>query len=304
MLSARCACTTERPFPRNMWFDQESQTAERASAVYRLPGLSIKAAAVVVELAEQAFPDWNRRIGRPKALALVDALRLCLCRLRRNATYQDLHEDFAVATTTAWDYHQRMVAFLADVLGTTDAELPTLLTGRIFLIDGTLIPTVNWRHRKDLLSGKHRKHGMNAQLFVDVHGRIIAVSRAFPGSWHDIHCLRAAGWVDLLKDIGQAIGDGGYQGEPDTITTPIKKKAGIDLTDQQKKFNTAFARIRVGVEWGVGHAKNWRILATRYRSDLTRIDTDIQATIGLQKLNEKYSGRRLTFERINTAVSE
>ena len=31
-------------------------------------------------------------------------------------------------------------------------------------------------HGKDLLSGKHRKYGTNVQLFVDVHGRIIAVS--------------------------------------------------------------------------------------------------------------------------------
>jgi hypothetical protein len=53
----------------------------------------------------------------------------------------------------------------------------------------------------------------------------------------------------------------------------------------------------------VAHAKNWRILATRYRSDLERIDTDIQATIGLQKLNEELAGRRLMFKRIKAAVS-
>jgi DDE superfamily endonuclease len=272
--------------------------------VYRLPGLSIKAAAVVVELAEEEFGDWTRMVGRPKALTLVEALRLSLCRLRRNATYNDLHEDFAIGTTTAWEYHQRMVAFLAEVLGSTDADLPALLTGRIFLIDGTLVPTFNWRHRKDLLSGKHRKHGVNLQLFVDVHGRIIAVSPAFPGSWHDIHCLREAGWVDLLTRIGHAIGDGGYHGEPDAVNTPIKKKPNIELTDHQREFNTTFAKIRVGVEWGIAHAKNWRILATRYRSDLHRIDTDVQATIGLQKLNEEFTERRLTFKRIKTAVSE
>ncbi len=74
--------------------------------MYRLPGLSKKAAAVVVGLAEEEFPDWTRGVGRPKALTLVEALRLTLCRLRRNATYNDLHEDFAIGTTTAWDYHQ------------------------------------------------------------------------------------------------------------------------------------------------------------------------------------------------------
>ena len=159
-------------------------------------------------------------------------------------------------------------------------------------------------HGKDLLSGKHRKYGTNVQLFVDVHGRIIAVSRAFPGSWHDIHVLRESGWVELLNDVGPALGDGGYKGEPAAVNTPNKKKRGIELTDNQKEFNTAFARIRVAVEWGVGHAKNWRILTTRYRSDLERIDMDIQAAIGLQKLNEKYSGRKLTFDRIKLTVTE
>src|SRR5436309_1007833 len=107
-----------------------------------------------------------------------------------------------------------MVAFLADLLATTDADLPALLTGRILLIDGTLVPTANCRHRTDLLSGKHRRHGVNLQLFIDVHGRIIAVSPAFPGSWHDIHCLREAGWVELLEQTGRALADLGYEGEP------------------------------------------------------------------------------------------
>ena len=64
------------------------------------------------------------------------------------------------------------------------------------------------------------------------------------------------------------------------------------------------AKIRVPVEWGIAHTKNWRILATRYRSDLARIDIDVQAVIGLEKLNEQHSGRPLTFQRIKNAVSE
>jgi hypothetical protein len=272
--------------------------------VYLFPGLSRRAAAVLVELAERAFPNWHRETGRPKALTLVEALRLCLCRLRRNATYNDLHEDFAVAASTAWAHHQTIVAFPAETLGTTDEELPAPLTGKIVLVDGTLIPTFNWRHRNDLLSGKHRRTGMNVQLFVDVHGRIIAAGRAFPGSWHDIHCLREAGWVTLLQNLTPAAGDTGYIGEPEAVLTPIKKKPGTDLTAEQREFNTVYARLRVPVEWGVGHAKNWRILSTRYRSDLERLDTDLQAAIGLQKLNEELTERRLTFNRIKETVSK
>ncbi|MEX5712531.1 transposase family protein, partial [Parafrankia sp. FMc6] len=250
---------------------------ERALPVYRLPGLSRKATPVVVELAEQEFPDWHKPVGRPKELSLVDALRLTLCRLRRNATYNDLSEDFGVSVATAWDYHQKMVAFLAEVLGCADeAGLSLLVEGTVCLVDGTLVPTFNWRHRKDLLSGKHRRHGVNVQLLVDLHGRIIRASRAFPGSWHDVHCFREAGWAEIVKRSGGSLGDLGYEGAPD-VRTPIKKKPGTPLEDWQRQLNTQFAKVRVAVEWGVGHAKNWRILTSRYRSDLSRIDADIQA---------------------------
>ena len=52
------------------------------------------------------------------------------------------------------------------------------------------------------------------------------------------------------------------------------------------------------MEWAIAHLENWRILATRYRSDLSRIDTDIQAVAGLQKLNEAHAERRRAFDRI------
>ncbi|MGH3504419.1 MAG: hypothetical protein ACRDQA_26505 [Nocardioidaceae bacterium] len=56
----------------------------------KLPGLSLRAAAVVVDLAEDHFGDWRPATGRPKKLTLVAALDLTLRRLRRNATYHDL----------------------------------------------------------------------------------------------------------------------------------------------------------------------------------------------------------------------
>jgi hypothetical protein len=260
----------------------------------------------VVELAEQEFPDWNKPVGRPKKLSLLQALRLTLSRLRRNATYQDLHEDFDIGRSTAWDYYQDMVDFLADTFGCTDEKaLRMLLEGKICLIDGTLVPTFNWKHRKDLLSGKHRRHGVNVQLFVDVHGRLIGASRAFPGSWHDIHCFREAGWVDLASHAGGGVGVGdlGYEGEPGAVRTPTKKKPGQELSDAERRRNTQFAKIRVAVEWGVGHMKNWRIMTTRHRSDLSRVDADIQAAVGLQVLNEQFAERRLTFDRVKKAIA-
>jgi DDE superfamily endonuclease/Helix-turn-helix of DDE superfamily endonuclease len=266
--------------------------------------MSNRATVMLMRLALEWFPAWSPERGRPRVLNLEQALRLSLMRLRRNATYQDLQEDFGIAASTAWEYHQQMAAFLADVLGTDDADLPTLLAGRVFLVDGTLVPTFHWRHRSDLLSGKHRRRGMNVQVLVDVHGRLINASAAFPGSWHDIHALRESGWLSHFAAAAKALGDTGYIGEGDHVAIPIKKKSGIDLTEHQRDFNTHFAKLRVGAEWGIAHLKNWRITSTRYRSELDRLNTDIAAVVGLQKLNETHTERRLDLSRIRKAVSE
>nr|WP_326828409.1 transposase family protein [Parafrankia elaeagni] len=253
-------------------------------------------------MAERHFPDWHRAQGRPRGLDLVGALRLALCRLRRNATYQELAEDFGIGISTAWTYHQIMVTFLSDALGTTTEALSRQVKGLVCLIDGTLIPTFAWHHRDDLLSGKHRRHGVNVQLAVDLHGRLLGASRAFPGSWHDVHCFREAGWTRVVHRSGGCLTDLGYEGEP-TLHTPLKKKPGTPLPGWQKQLNTAFASVRVAAEWGVAHTKNWRILTTRHRSELGRIDADVQAAVGLQKINEQQSERILSFERIKR-VSE
>jgi hypothetical protein len=52
--------------------------------VYRLPGMSLRAGAAVMEMMEDAFPDWDVAMGRPKLLTLSEAVRMALMRLRRN----------------------------------------------------------------------------------------------------------------------------------------------------------------------------------------------------------------------------
>jgi DDE superfamily endonuclease len=48
-----------------------------------------------------------------------------------------------------------------------------------------LIPTCNWRHRRDLHSGHRKRYGVNVQIVCDLYGRVNACTHAFPGSWHD-----------------------------------------------------------------------------------------------------------------------
>jgi hypothetical protein len=271
----------------------QNKPREGQNQLYRLPGLSVRATSYVVDLVCDEFADWDCGRGRPRVISVVDALRLTLCRLRRNSTYEELSEDYGIGVATVWDYVQAMTAFLASELGCSDElYLRAAVAGKVCLVDGTLVPTFNWRHRCDLYSGKHRRHGVNIQVIADIHGRIIGVSQAFPGSRHDSWCWEHAEFSFIIADSCGAFGDAGYQGA-DELTTPIKKKPNLERHEHDIAFNTQVAKIRVGVEWAIGHLKNWRILATRYRSDLRNIDQDIQAAVGLEMLNQQFSERQL-----------
>ncbi|MGH3499822.1 MAG: transposase family protein [Nocardioidaceae bacterium] len=138
-------------------------------------------------------------------------------------------------------------------------DLPGLLAGKVCLVDGSLVPTFDWRHIRQLYSAKHKKAGVNVLFTGDLHGRLIGCSRAYPGAWHDTHCLDHTGWQTHLAEQPNWIGDSGFQGT--TAIYPIKKAPG--QTDNQlraadRHFNTTIARLRAANEWVIAHTKNWR----------------------------------------------
>lgn len=265
--------------------------------MYKLPGMSIRAGAEVMNLMEEAFLDWDLPNGRPKLLSLAAAVRMTLVRLRRNVTFGELAEDFGLSASTAWGYVQLIRDKLNELLAVDFGELAESLHGKVCLVDGTLVQVFNWRHRKDLFSGKHRKYGMNVQVIADLHGRVLGVSRGFPGSRHDMYCFTEANLARITDAASSAVGDSGYQGSG--MITPNKKRPGQERSESDREYNTAIAVIRAAVEWANAHLKNWRILASRYRDCLTRFDGTVSAVAGLAMINERTSGRKLTFTRLD-----
>lgn len=263
--------------------------------MYRLPGLSRRAAAVVAKV-EEACADWDRPTGRKRELTVVEALRMTLCRLRRSTTYEALGADVGVSTSVAWAYVQQMLPVLSELFGQDPADLAEAVRGQVVCVDATLVPVVNHRHRTDLYSGRHRRCGVNLQVLVDLHGRVVGISRWLPGGRHDLYCFTAAGLNALLGVAGGFIADKAYQGAG--MVTPAKKPAGGQLPEEVRQANRSINKVRAAAERGVAHLKNWWILSTRYRSDLHRFDAEAQVVCGLQRLNERLSGRRLSFAHV------
>jgi hypothetical protein len=140
--------------------------------------------------------------------------------------------------------------------------------------------------QEELYSGKKKLYTLKTQMVVDGQHYIHAISQAVPGSLHDKKLADVLQTVERLPDGCEADADKGYQGLAQqvnlvtirdvqtglehviprlTVKTPFKKPKGQELSAVQERFNQALGAIRVRIEHCFGWAKNWAVLATRFR---------------------------------------
>jgi hypothetical protein len=156
--------------------------------------------------------------------------------------------------------------------------------------------------RDTLYSGKKKQWTLKTQFVVDGQCVIHAISQVVPGSLHDKRLAEALQTLERLPDGCEADADKGYQGLAKLVSlvtirdaqtgleqtvprlivkTPFKKPKGQDLTAEQERFNQALGTIRVRVEHCIGWAKNWAILATRFRCQRAIYTPIMQLICGL-----------------------
>ena len=177
-----------------------------------------------------------------------------------------------------------------------DCEVPELvevITGRVIIPDGTLIPTGNRAAHRELYSGKRHRSGAAVQILSGTDGHLRHVGEPIPGSIHDVRAFRETGLADVLAehmDNNLVIADMGYCAEP--VVTPVRKPPKGELSPAQVDANKHLSGIRSAVERCIAHLKNWKILATGYRRPLRKLAICLAAVAALE------------FYRLNWASSE
>ena len=136
----------------------------------------------------------------------------------------------------------------------------------------------SWSKRPELYSGKHRTTGVNLQVACALAGHLAWVFPPLPGSVHDAKAIKESGFLEAL-DVAMHIGDKGYIGLG--MITPTKKPAHGELTDTDKRNNTAINRVRYLIERVISNLKTWRVLHTDYRRPYDTFETTIQAVTRL-----------------------
>ena len=141
-----------------------------------------------------------------------------------------------------------------------------------------MAPCWSWHDRPELYSGKHHTTGVNLQVACTLAGHLAWISPPLPGSVHDAKAIKESGFLEAL-DATTHIGDKGYIGLG--MITPTRKPAHGELTDTDRRNNTAINRVRYLIERVIANLKTWRVLHTDYRRPYDTFETTIQAVTGL-----------------------
>jgi hypothetical protein len=216
--------------------------------------------------------DRRQRRTRPKRRAL-GCYRQAVLILRwflDGTRLAQLAADNRIGRSTAYRYLHEGIDVLADrAPGLRGALLAARAAGHSHVtVDGTLIRTDRCHvpgptartdrsgRQVDLWwSGKHAAHGGNIQVIAAPDGWPLWTSPVRPGREHDTTALRThpqalpllAEWTDAGH---AALGDLGYEGERDALTTPVKTPAGRRLTDDERCLNLLHAATRAPAERG------------------------------------------------------
>jgi hypothetical protein len=201
-----------------------------------------------------------------------------------------------------------------------EAELVSWLQDMTAVLDATeqaIERPKDAETQREYYSGKKKRHTVKTQVVVNLGGEFAAMTPAEPGKTADIEIAKHSRVVERLPEGTQVYDDKGYVGLEKTVPpcaapkpvgeeasaeaagprvilhTPTKKPRGGELTPEQKERNHQIGKVRIIVEHALGHLKNWRILAERFRCALA-LYTDIFRTIaGLVNFQKRHRRQRL-----------
>ncbi|MEU3756794.1 transposase family protein [Streptomyces olivoreticuli] len=223
----------------------------------------------------------RRELGtRWRRLSAGRQAPLVLAHPRCGDTYARLAAGFAIGVATVCRYVHEAVSVLAALSPTLGQAVQVASRKAFVILDGRLLPIDRITADRPYCSGKHRRHGMNAQFIADPHGNLPWASPALPGAVHDIRAARTHGIIDALTTTGvRTWADKGHQGARGTVRVPYRGR-WKNLSAGQKAVNRSHAKIRALGERAMTTLKNWQLLR-KLRCSTTRITRTAQAILTL-----------------------
>ena len=160
--------------------------------------------------------------------------------------------------------------------------------------DRELLPE---EHLEGYFSGKKKTHTCKTGLLVNEQGQLRGVTRSYPGRVHDLTVFRQSGLLELLPVQSVKVADKGFDGlhqdlPEHNVVTPHKARRNHKLDEAEKWANRDVSRQRIVVENTICELKHFKVLVTRFRQAMERLDDAVRAVIAL--INPRIARRLAT----------
>ena len=179
-------------------------------------------------------------------------------------------------------------------IGTLEELLEKHPEFKEIFIDGTeqeLPKPKDKERRKELYSGKRKRHTAKMQVVSTRNRLVLHLARHVPGRVSDHLLLRATGVMRKIPEGVVVRVDKGYEGIEEEypnvrVRKPKKARRGHPLTVLEKILNRLMSTLRMPVEHVIGHLKKYRLLAGVYRGREERYDENALVIAGLHNYKE------------------
>lgn len=223
---------------------------------------------VVADIAAERLKYPIKTRGKQASrLTVEDKLLLMLTYVRHYPTFQQLGQQFGISESYAHKlyerYRDRFVRLLR-LPGHKAGLTPGLLA---VLLDVTEQPLERpTRHQQAYYSGKKKRHTVKAQRVVAAFSLQILTVVCGLGRTHDFALFKQAR-LPLAAPV-EVYADSGYQGIHQfhaASAIPVKASKHHPLTDDERAYNRALARLRIAIEHVNRRCKIFRIVKETYR---------------------------------------
>lgn len=260
----------------------------------RLFGITPQEFEIIVKKAE---PKWHERVisgykrpGRDYKLDLSDMILMLFLYYGSYVTQIFVGYMFGIDDSRVCRIIQRLEPILASVMAMSKCKKLSKEEVENLIIDATEQSIERPKKRqKPYYSGKKKRHTLKTEIRTTLAGKIVHVSKSYPGSTHDFTVFK--GEKRPAKDTRVFV-DSAYQGIADihpNADFPYKSSKNKPLDVEEKEYNRALSKLRVKVENVLAQIKTFKIMADRYRNKRRRYGVKFNIIAGIVNLKNGFA---------------
>lgn len=234
-------------------------------------------------------PLWQKRVidkykgpGRSYALSLEDMVLMLLLYYRSYIVQEVIGYFFGIDKSNVCRIIKKLEPLLARVMAIQKEKKLSKEEVESIIVDAFEQQIERPKKgQRAFFSGKKKRHTLKIEIRINKKGRIIDVSKPFPGAVHDFNLFKQG---PPLPDHARGYFDSGYQGvdkiHPNS-DFPYKATKNKPLEKEEKEYNSGLSSFRVKVENIIGDVKTFKILSDRYRNKRKRYGIKVNICAGL-----------------------